>query len=261
MALFRFSTDPPTRPLIRTSNLILRAPQATDYAAWAVLRMESREFLTPWEPVWNEDDLTRASFRLRVKRAAREIATDEAYSLFILDAQSDALLGGLTLGLVRRGVAQACTLGYWMGQRHAGSGHMTEAVRGALRFAFSDLAAAPGRGRLPAEQRAVTATARTGRLPARGRGAGLFAHQRPSGRPPALRHPLERPAVQRRRCWRAMIHSAPPLPCPRHERSVGLMVPQPYCCVPSFLSSCACPSSDRLLRAGLAVICLALRSR
>ncbi len=140
MALFRFSTDPPTRPLIRTANLVLRAPQVTDYSAWAVLRMESRDFLTPWEPVWNEDDLTRASFRLRVKRAAREIASDEAYSLFILDAQSETLLGGLTLGLVRRGVAQACTLGYWMGQRHAGKGHMTEAVSGALRFAFGDLA-------------------------------------------------------------------------------------------------------------------------
>lgn len=140
MALFRFSTEPPTRPLLRTQNLILRAPQATDYAAWAVLRMESRAFLTPWEPVWNEDDLTRTSFRLRVKRAAREIAADEAYSLFIIDARSEALLGGLTLGLVRRGVAQACTLGYWMGERHAGKGHMTEAVRGALRFAFSELA-------------------------------------------------------------------------------------------------------------------------
>jgi ribosomal-protein-alanine N-acetyltransferase len=140
MALFRFATDPPTRPLIRTKNLMLRAPLAGDYAAWANLRMESRDFLTPWEPVWSEDDLTRVSFRLRVKRAAREIATDEAYSLFILDAASETLLGGLTLGLVRRGVAQACTLGYWMGQRHAGKGHMTEAVRGALDFAFSDLA-------------------------------------------------------------------------------------------------------------------------
>ena len=140
MALFRFSTDPPSRPLIRTQNLILRAPLATDYAAWAVLRVESREFLTPWEPVWNDDDLTRTSFRLRVKRAAREIAGDEAYSLFIIDARSETLLGGLTLGLVRRGVAQACTLGYWMGKRHAGQGHMTEAVQGALRFAFSDLA-------------------------------------------------------------------------------------------------------------------------
>ncbi|PTM39026.1 GNAT family protein [Bosea sp. 124] len=140
MALFRFSTEPPTRPLLRTQKLILRAPQASDYAAWAVLRMESREFLTPWEPTWNEDDLTRTSFRLRVKRAAREIAADEAYSLFIVDGRSEALLGGLTLGLVRRGVAQACTLGYWMGQRHSGKGYMTEAVRGALRFAFQDLA-------------------------------------------------------------------------------------------------------------------------
>ncbi len=140
MALFRFSTEPPTRPLIRTPNLILRAPQAGDYAAWSLLRMESRDFLTPWEPTWNEDDLTRNSFRLRVKRAAREIAADEAYSLFVVDARTDALLGGLTLGLVRRGVAQACTLGYWMGERHAGKGHMSEAVRGALRFAFQDLA-------------------------------------------------------------------------------------------------------------------------
>ena len=140
MALFRFPSEPPSRPLIRTPNLYLRAPQAGDHAAWAVLRMESREFLTPWEPTWNEDDLTRASFRLRAKRAAREISTDEAYSLFIFETGTETLLGGLTLGLIRRGVAQACTLGYWMGRRHAGKGHMTEAVRGAVRFAFSDLA-------------------------------------------------------------------------------------------------------------------------
>ncbi|WP_377846273.1 GNAT family N-acetyltransferase [Bosea sp. UC22_33] len=140
MALFRFPSEPPSRPLIRTPNLYLRAPQASDHAAWAVLRMESREFLTPWEPTWNEDDLMRASFRLRAKRAAREISTDEAYSLFIFETETETLLGGLTLGLIRRGVAQACTLGYWMGRRHSGRGHMTEAVRGAVRFAFSDLA-------------------------------------------------------------------------------------------------------------------------
>lgn len=140
MALFRFPSELPSRPLIRTPNLYLRVPQASDHAAWALLRMESSEFLTPWEPTWNEDDLTRASFRLRAKRAAREISTDEAYSLFIFETGTETLIGGLTLGLIRRGVAQACTLGYWMGRRHAGKGHMTEAVRGAVRFAFSDLA-------------------------------------------------------------------------------------------------------------------------
>jgi len=140
MALFRFPSEPQSRPLIRTPNLYLRAPSLDDYPAWAVLRMESRAFLAPWEPSWNEDDLTRAAFRLRAKRAAREISTDEAYSLFVFDSQTEALLGGLTLGLIRRGVAQACTLGYWMGKPHAGKGHMTEAVCGALRFAFSELA-------------------------------------------------------------------------------------------------------------------------
>lgn len=140
MALFRFASDPPRRPLVRTQNLSLRPPAAEDYAAWSLLRIESRAFLTPWEPIWHEDDLTRNSFRLRVKRAAREMAADEAYSLFVTDTATGQLLGGLTLGLVRRGVAQACTLGYWMGQRHAGKGHMTEAVRGALQFAFADLA-------------------------------------------------------------------------------------------------------------------------
>ena len=105
MALFRFSTDPPSRPLIRTPNLILRAPLATDYAAWAVLRVESREFLTPWEPVWNDDDLTRTSFRLRVKRAAREIASDEAYSVFIIDARSEK-----TSVIITSRSAVACSL-------------------------------------------------------------------------------------------------------------------------------------------------------
>jgi ribosomal-protein-alanine N-acetyltransferase len=140
MALFRFATEPSARPLIRTETLTLRPPQADDYAAWAALRIESREFLTPWEPTWAEEDLTRNAFRQRVKRAAREIAADEAYSLFLFETRTAALVGGLTMGLVRRGVAQTCTLGYWMGQRHAGKGHMTEAVRGAVRFAFTELA-------------------------------------------------------------------------------------------------------------------------
>ena len=139
MALFRFPSEPPSRPLIRTPNLYLRAPQASDHAAWALLRMESREFLTPWEPTWNEDDLTRASFRLRAKRAAREISTDEAYSLFIFETGTETLIGGLTLGLIRRGVAQACTLGYWMGERHAGQGHMFGALKLVIPYIFSSL--------------------------------------------------------------------------------------------------------------------------
>jgi ribosomal-protein-alanine N-acetyltransferase len=45
----------------------------------------------------------------------------------------------LTLGGIRRGVAQAATLGYWMGAPHAGKGRMTRAVAAVVRFGFDSL--------------------------------------------------------------------------------------------------------------------------
>ena len=67
------------------------------------------------------------------------MARDESFSFLIFDAGADTLLGGLTLGGIRRGVAQSGTLGYWMGAPHAGKGRMTRAVASAVRFGFSTL--------------------------------------------------------------------------------------------------------------------------
>ncbi len=121
---------------IRGEGLYLRASEMRDYVEWAELREKSRSFLTPWEPLWPIDDLTRASFRYRVRRHAEEMARDEAYSFFIFREEDDALMGGLSFGHVRRGVSQAATLGYWMGEPYAGKGHMTRAVRAACVYAF-----------------------------------------------------------------------------------------------------------------------------
>ena len=110
-----------------------------DYEQWRWLRELSRDFLTPWEPTWPADDLTRGAFRRRLRRHAEEIDRDEAYPFFIFREGDHALLGGLTLGQVRRGVAQAATLGYWMGEPHAGRGHMARAVRATTGFAFATL--------------------------------------------------------------------------------------------------------------------------
>jgi ribosomal-protein-alanine N-acetyltransferase len=67
------------------------------------------------------------------------MARDEAFSFLIFDTGADKLLGGLTLGGIRRGVAQSGTLGYWMGAPHAGKGRMTRAVASAVRFGFATL--------------------------------------------------------------------------------------------------------------------------
>ncbi len=117
----------------------LRTPQMSDYAEWADLRERSRAFLTPWEPVWPRDDLTRTAFRRRLRRYAQDIRDDQAYPFFVFRVPDGMLLGGMTLSNVRRGVAQTCSLGYWMGAAHAGKGHMTAAVQAVIPFVFETL--------------------------------------------------------------------------------------------------------------------------
>jgi ribosomal-protein-alanine N-acetyltransferase len=139
MALFRLTKPMDPEPFLRGNGVTLRPAVSEDFPAWARLREQSRAFLTPWEPTWPEDDLTRAAFRRRLRRQAEEMARDESFAFLIFEATSEELLGGLTLGGVRRGVAQAATIGYWMGAPHAGKGHMTRAVAAVVRFAFATL--------------------------------------------------------------------------------------------------------------------------
>lgn len=127
------------QPVIRGEGIYLRYPRIADYLAWAKLRGESREFLTPWEPVWADDELTRGSFRRRIKRYQKETRQDSAYVFFVLRESDDALLGGCTLSNVRRGVTQCCTLGYWIGAKFARQGYMTNAVKALIPFVFKTL--------------------------------------------------------------------------------------------------------------------------
>jgi ribosomal-protein-alanine N-acetyltransferase len=139
MALFRLGIATEKLHVIRGDGLLLRPFESRDFDAWAALREKSRDFLTPWEPTWGSDDLTRSAFRRRVRRNEEEILRDEAYPLLIFREADGALLGGLTFGQVRRGVSQTATLGYWMGEPHAGRGYMGTAVRQACVYAFASL--------------------------------------------------------------------------------------------------------------------------
>jgi [ribosomal protein S5]-alanine N-acetyltransferase len=139
MAFLRASNGPDHDPEIRGRGVTLRAPTMTDYASWAELRAQSRAHLTPWEPQWSRDELSRSAFRRRLRHYSREWREDLGYAFFIFRAGDGALLGGLTVSNVRRGVAQTATLGYWLGERYCGRGHMTDAVAAAMPFLFNEL--------------------------------------------------------------------------------------------------------------------------
>ncbi len=120
-------------------RVYLRPPRNRDWFGWADLREKSRAFLTPWEPSWSADALSRAAFRRRLRQTAVEWSEDAGYGLLILRQEDDAILGGINLSNVRRGVAQAVNLGYWIGEPYARHGYMTEALYVLFPFAFDRL--------------------------------------------------------------------------------------------------------------------------
>lgn len=129
-----------TEPKVVLPRTYLRQPARTDWREWAELRAVSRDFLVPWEPTWPDDALTRSAFRRRLARYAEDWSRDIGYSFFIIRRSDEALVGGISIANVRRGVAQTCTFGYWIGRPYARYGYMTEAVHGACTFAFDQLA-------------------------------------------------------------------------------------------------------------------------
>lgn len=133
-----FASGPPQS--LRLTGLLLRQPSMHDHAAWAELRGLSRAYLTPWEPTWAVDELDRLAFRRRIRANHADWRTGTGYGYFVLDAMSHQLLGGVTLGNIRRGAAQSASIGYWIGQPYTGRGMMTAAVGAVLQVAFERLA-------------------------------------------------------------------------------------------------------------------------
>jgi ribosomal-protein-alanine N-acetyltransferase len=129
MALFDWIGD--SGPVITGRGVRLRPPRPGDHPEWA--------YLQPWEPAWPEDDLTRAAFRRRLSVYGREMDLGTAWPFLIFDALDGALLGGVTLSNIRRGVAQTGTVGYWIGRPYAGRGHGAAAVEAVCDFAFDRL--------------------------------------------------------------------------------------------------------------------------
>ncbi|HWP15483.1 MAG TPA: GNAT family protein [Xanthobacteraceae bacterium] len=139
MAFFRTVSFSEPLPIVEGDGVYLRAPQMSDYSEWTTLREASRAFLTPWEPTWPSDDLSRSAFRRRLRRYAEDQRADTSYAFFLFRKSDDALVGGLTLANIRRGVAQAGSLGYWIGEPFARRSLMTGALHGLVPFAFGSL--------------------------------------------------------------------------------------------------------------------------
>lgn len=124
---------------ILTARLSLRLPEHRDFREWAKLRHESKAFLSPWEPIWAPDHLSRASFTNRVYWSQRALKNGNAVPLFVFHKEAGQLVGAITLDNIRRGPSQVGTIGYWVGQQYARQGFMSEAIIAMVAHAFGAL--------------------------------------------------------------------------------------------------------------------------
>lgn len=135
-ALPSFRRNPPA---LKGERVVLRLPAPNDYREWAGLRSESRAFLEPWEPRWAFDELEKSAWRYRLGRYREDFARGTAIPFFIFERKSERLLGGVTLGNIRHGVARSAHIGYWIGEKYAGRGYMSDALGLLVDHAFETM--------------------------------------------------------------------------------------------------------------------------
>ncbi|MEO1280973.1 MAG: GNAT family protein [Pseudomonadota bacterium] len=139
MAFLRAGLSQDVPLIIRGDDVTLRPLVMTDYSEWAEIRTKSRDHLGPWEPAWPRDELSKTSFRRRIRHYQREAREDLGYAFTIVDEADGSVSGGVTLSNVRRGVTQAASLGYWLSVDKTGVGLMSRSVKALIPFSFEEL--------------------------------------------------------------------------------------------------------------------------
>jgi ribosomal-protein-alanine N-acetyltransferase len=125
------------------SRVSLRALKTPDWETWRSVRIASRDWLEPWEPLGEPgtpDPVTDPeAFKARCGAWERQRHFDAAYGFGIFVGKGATFVGEVSLGSVQRGPFQSANVGYWIGAEYAGQGYMPEAVAVILRFAFEEL--------------------------------------------------------------------------------------------------------------------------
>lgn len=131
------------RDTLKGERIELRPLKASDWDAWRAVRVASRDWLEPWEPLsepGTPDPVEDAeAFKSRCGAWERQRHFDAAYGFGIFLRTGGTFLGEASLGSVQRGPFQSANVGYWIDEAHAGKGYMPEAVALLLRYAFEEL--------------------------------------------------------------------------------------------------------------------------
>ncbi len=125
------------QPLVGQS-VYLKMAEKQHFIEFQKLRFDNQEFLTPFEPKWRADALSKRAFYARVRNDRFLASNDDKYAYLIFKKSDDCLIGGINMNNINRGVFQACSLGYWLAKNENSKGLMSDAVRTLTKAAFEN---------------------------------------------------------------------------------------------------------------------------
>ncbi|WP_297322563.1 GNAT family protein [uncultured Bartonella sp.] len=124
---------------LKSHHIYLRFPVLGDYNEWAKLRIESRAFLEPWEPLWPDDAHTLDRYKEHLARFIDGRNDGVLFVFFVFSNKTDNLIGGICLTNIKRNVLQSGEIGYWCGEKYSGRGFMLESLDLVIDFSFHEL--------------------------------------------------------------------------------------------------------------------------
>lgn len=117
--------------------VFIRHAAPGDEAEVIALRVASREFLEPWEPIppRGTDGFDAIAFR----RLLGATNSERSQRFLVCRSGDGHIVGQVSLGEIIRGPLEQAFLGYWVGEPYARKGFMTSALRLVLTLAFGPL--------------------------------------------------------------------------------------------------------------------------
>jgi [ribosomal protein S5]-alanine N-acetyltransferase len=118
--------------------VVVRPLEVGDSGAWRDLRSRNAEWLRPWDATMPPGSGRAAgSYRQVAKRLLR--LAKQGHALPFAIEVDGRFAGQVTVNNVVRGSAQFASIGYWLGQEHAGRGIMPTAVAMVIDHCFTEV--------------------------------------------------------------------------------------------------------------------------
>ncbi len=127
-------------PKLESARSILRLAKPDDVTAIIDYYTSNRVHLAPFEPIRAEYFYTSGYWCNEVKARLDAFNADQSLKLFLFEKEhSKVIVGSINFANFVRGVFQSCTLGYSVGVAFEGKGYMSEALKVAISYVFTEL--------------------------------------------------------------------------------------------------------------------------